>query len=352
MVGPTAVFLPNWIGDVVMATPTLRNLRTHLGPNARIIGIAKPYIREVLTGNSWLDEMIWFDRKSSDEKLRSRSVIQQLREAEVETVILLTNSLRSAWMAWRSKATNRIGYARNARGPLLTLSLRPRKHLGKFEPISAVDYYLQLLTAMGADVRSRQPELYTTARGELAADEVWENFGWESYQSVIAINTGGAYGAAKHWPNQHSAQLALRLAEVGHRVLIMCGPKEVEVASEIEDLARHPFVRSMADQDLSLEASKACLRRSNVLVSTDSGPRHIASAFEVPTVTLFGPIDPAWSYNYATHSIEMFDQLECAPCGKRICPLGHHRCMNDLTPDRVFDAVTALLGQADAGQAA
>ena len=58
MVGTTAVFLPNWIGDVVMSTPALRNLRAHAGPNARIIGIAKPYIREVLSGNSWLDDMI------------------------------------------------------------------------------------------------------------------------------------------------------------------------------------------------------------------------------------------------------------------------------------------------------
>ena len=265
---------------------------------------------------------------------------------------MLTNSLRSAWIAWRSRATKRVGYARNARGPLLTLSLRAPKHLGRYEPISAVDYYLQLLTAMGVEVQSRQPELYTTAQGELAADAVWENFGWESYQSVIALNTGGAYGAAKHWPNQHSAQLALRLANVGYRVLIMCGPKEVDAAREIEDLARHPFVRSMADQDLSIEASKACLRRSTLLVSTDSGPRHMASAFDVPTVTLFGPIDPAWSYNYATHSIEMFDHLECSPCGKRVCPLGHHRCMNDLTPERVYGAVNQLLGQEDAGQAA
>lgn len=352
MAGTTAVFLPNWIGDVVMATPTLRNLRTHLGPNARMIGIAKPYIREVLSGNSWLDDMIWFDRKSKDKSLGGRSVIRQLREAEVDTALMLTNSMRSAWLAWRGGIKNRVGYVRNLRGPLLTVGLQPAKHLGKYEAVSAVDYYLQLLTATGIQVRSRQPELYTTARGELAADAVWQEFEWENYHTVIALNTGGAFGAAKHWPNQHSAQLALKLARDGHRVLIMCGPKEVDAAREIQDLARHPFVRSMADQDLSIEASKACLRRSTLLVSTDSGPRHIGSAFDVPTVTLFGPIDPAWSYNYASHSIEMFDRLDCSPCGKRVCPLGHHRCMNDLTPDRVHNAVNALLGQADAEQAA
>jgi len=162
------------------------------------------------------------------------------------------------------------------------------------------------------------------------------------------MNTGGAYGAAKHWPNQHSAQLALKLAADGHRVLILCGPKETAVAKEIQSLARHPSVCSMADQDLSLAASKACIRRSKLLVSTDSGPRHIAAAFDVPTVTLFGPIDPAWSYNYASASIDMYDQLDCSPCGKRVCPLGHHQCMNGLTPERVHGAVNALFGESEA----
>lgn len=335
-----------------MATPMLRNLRQHVGPNTRIIGISKPYIREVLTGSSWLDEMIWYNPRSNESGQRVHAVIRQLRSQRVDEAYLLTNSLRSAWIAWRAGIRERVGYARNGRGLLLTVGLKPRKHQGKYEPTSAVDYYLELLAAMSVHIQSRQPELYTTAQGELAADGVWKNFGWNSGHSVITLNTGGAYGAAKHWPNGHSAKLAQRLTQDGHRVLVLCGPKEVDVAREIEDLSQSPFVRSMADQDLSLEASKACIRRSKLLVSTDSGPRHIASAFDVPTVTLFGPIDPAWSYNYATQSIEMFDQLECAPCGKRVCPLKHHRCMNDLTPDRVQAAIHALIGRSEADRAA
>lgn len=335
-----------------MATPTLRALRQHVGPNVRLVGIARPYIHQVLTGSSWLDELLWYDPRASDSSLRAKSLIQQMRTHQTDEVLLLTNSLRSAWIAYRSRARRRIGYQRNGRGWLLTDRLRPRRHLGRFEPVSAVDYYLELVKTMGAEITSRQPELYTTAAGERSAEVVWETFGWSSHDSVIAMNTGGAYGAAKHWPNQHSAQLALRLAEDGHRVLILCGPKEVDVAREIEDRARHPLVRSMADQDLSLEASKACLRRSRLLVTTDSGPRHIAAAFDIPTVVLFGPIDPAWSFNYASHAIEMFDQLDCAPCGKRACPLGHHRCMNDLTPSRVYGAVSQLLGESEADRAA
>jgi heptosyltransferase-2 len=205
-----------------------------------------------------------------------------------------------------------------------------------------------LIQNVGVRVTCRQPELYTTARGEQAAASVWKQLGWNDFQPVIGLNTGGAYGAAKHWPNQHAGQLALRLAEAGQRVLVMCGPNEVSAAREIESLAGHRLVRSMANHDLSLETSKSCIRRLQVLVTTDSGPRHIASAFDVPTVTLFGPIDPRWSYNYASFGIEMFDQLECSPCGKRTCPLVHHRCMRELTSDRVLGAVKTLQRRVEA----
>ena len=347
-----AVFLPNWIGDVVMATPALRNLRQHFGPGVEIIGVMRPYVREVLTGSAWLDDSIWYHPGSSDRQLKPASVIRQLRERAVTKVLLLTNSFRSAWIAWRSRASQRIGYARYGRGPLLTSRLYPPRDGRQRKPVSAVDCYLRLVEEMEAPISSRQPELNTTAQGEHTAEAVWKKFGWECHHTVIAMNTGGAYGAAKHWPNQHSAQLALRLVEAGHRVLILCGPKEVDVARDIENRARNPLVCSMADEDLSLETSKACLRRSTLLVTTDSGPRHIAAAFDVPTVTLFGPIDPRWSRNYATHAIDLFDQLDCSPCGKRVCPLGHHRCMNNLTPDRVLVAVKALLDQSELGWAA
>jgi heptosyltransferase-2 len=79
------------------------------------------------------------------------------------------------------------------------------------------------------------------------------------------------------------------------------------------------------------------------MVTTDSGPRHIASAFETPTVVLFGPIDPRWSRNYQQQTVELSVKLDCAPCGQRVCPLAHHRCMRDLTVDRVLSAVSSVL---------
>jgi len=79
------------------------------------------------------------------------------------------------------------------------------------------------------------------------------------------------------------------------------------------------------------------------MITTDSGPRHFAAAFDVPVVTLFGPTDPRWSDNYHDASIDLHLDISCAPCSRRTCPFGHHRCMRDLTVDHVFAATTSLL---------
>jgi heptosyltransferase-2 len=160
----------------------------------------------------------------------------------------------------------------------------------------------------------------------------------------MLLNAGGAYGQAKHWPAEYCVSLALRVAdEFGLTTLILCGPQEREAAAAIERSANHPQVRSLAQEDVSFGTTKAIIRRSRLLVTTDSGPRHIASALNTPTVVLFGPIDPRWSRNYQRDSIELSVPLDCAPCGRRVCPLGHYRCMRDLTVDQVLRAVGHVL---------
>jgi heptosyltransferase-2 len=160
----------------------------------------------------------------------------------------------------------------------------------------------------------------------------------------MLLNTGGAFGEAKHWPSEYCVSLALRAAdEFGLTTLVLCGPQERNSALAIEMAAHHPQVTSLAQEDVSFGTTKAIIRRSRLLVTTDSGPRHIASALQTPTVTLFGPIDARWSRNYQAQSIELSVPLACAPCGQRTCPLGHHRCMRDLTVDQVLQAVATTM---------
>lgn len=338
------VILPNWIGDAAMATPTLRALAEHFGASTTIVGIMRPYVAEVLAGTPWLQEQIFYDPKSDDPNQNSWSLIRRLRRMKLDTIVLLPNSLRTGAIGWLSGARARIGYARNGRGLLLTHGLRPPRTGRAYTPTSAVDYYLELARAMGCQPTSRTVELATTDENEQAADRVWKNLGLPTAGKVVALCPAGAFGAAKHWPVEHFAELGRRIAEAEDcHVLVMCGPAERDTARQITSLAANARVVSLDQQQLSIGLSKACVRRTQLVITTDSGPRHLAAGFQIPTVALFGSTDARWSISYNPREIRLREDLPCAPCAKRVCPLGHHRCMRDLAVTRVFGAARQLL---------
>lgn len=187
-------------------------------------------------------------------------------------------------------------------------------------------------------------EAATTAQDEVAADRIWRKFGLPPGNEVVVLNNGGAFGAAKLWPNEHFAELARRIAvEQGLSVLVNCGPAEKQIAAEIVRQANHPRVVSLADEDVPIGLSKACIRRSRLLVTTDSGPRFFGVAFGVPTVSLFGPTHIAWSRTHMAHEICLAHKVPCGPCMKRVCPLGHHSCMRNLTVATVMAAIERQL---------
>lgn len=338
-----AIFLPNWLGDLVMATPMLRAIRRHFGPRARIVGIMRPYLAEVLGGTDWLDEQWYFNPRAEQRKQRHRAIIGQMREAQFDLAILAPNSLRAAVVAWLGGARERIGYARYGRGPLLTRKLEsPRAH-GRMVDYPMVDYYLKLAEAVGCPPESPHLELGTCPEDEYAAERVWRDLDLRTDGRVIALNSSGAYGGAKLWPSEYFGELAQRIVDqLDHDVLVMCGPKERELAQSIVQIADRSRVVSMADQPLGLGVAKACLARTRLAVSTDSGPRHVAAAMGRPVITLFGPMLPIWSENPTVEAVNLMLPLNCIGCQNRVCPLGHHRCMRDLSVDMVFTEVAKL----------
>jgi heptosyltransferase-2 len=339
-----AIFLPNWIGDVVMATPALRALRRRFGADARLIGLGRPYVADVLKGTSFLDEFWPYDRHSSDRNIRGWHVASRLRRQRAGVAVLLPNTWHSAAVAWLARVPVRAGYVRYRRGPLLTLKLFPPRDGHRYLPLSAVDYYLQIAYRLGAPPEPCTLELATTTEDERTADQVWTTLGLREPGRVVTLNSSGAFGAAKLWPDEYFAELATRVASRHDSdVLIICGPAEAERASTIARSSGHPRVFSLSGFPPSIGLSKACVRRSRLLVSTDSGPRHFAAAFGVPVVTLFGPTDIRWTDTRYGGERQLQLSLECQPCQQRVCPLGHHKCMRDLTVDAVYAEVAGLL---------
>jgi heptosyltransferase-2 len=342
-----AVFLPNWIGDAVMATPALRALRRHFA-GARIVGVLKPYVAGVLEGGDWFDHLLL-----SNGGRWSQGVIAtswKLHRQRIDLAVLFPNSFRSALTAWLGGSRRIAGYDRYGRAPLLTDVLAPdRLPDGTLRVSPILDAYNRLVEHVGCSRPGYDLELFTTPADDAGADHVWGLAGLGDYPEVVCLNPGAAFGSAKHWPAEYFAGLARDLAQRrGCGVLVLCGPGEREVANEIAGRAALPGVVSLGElaerggPRPSLGLTKACVRRADLLVTTDSGPRHFAHAFDRPVVTLFGPTHIGWTETYHTRAVHLQKQVECGPCQRRVCPLDH-RCMRELLPGEVFHAAEGLL---------
>ena len=335
-----ALFLPNWVGDVVMATPAVRAVRDHW-PDAELTAVCRPYVADTLGGSPWFDRTVLFDPAGPRHR-RLWAAAARLRSARTDTALLFPNSFRTAVLARLGGCRTVAGFARYGRDFLLSHRVYPaRDRHGRPAVAPAVDDYNRVAMRLGVPDPGHRLELHTTPADEAAADAVWSRLGLRRYRTVVGLNGGGAFGAAKHWP--HFADLARRLAVRGTGVLVLNGPAEREAAAGVVRDARSPAVHGLGDTPLSLGLTKASVRRLGLLVTTDSGPRHFAAGFGVPVVGLFGPTHVGWTETRFPQSVHLQHRVRCGPCQQRDCPLGHHRCMTDLHPADVAAAAGHLL---------
>jgi heptosyltransferase-2 len=284
--------------------------------------------------------VVAFDPRSRRRDLRGPAVLERLRQERPDLALLFPNSLRSAWLAWRSGAPRRVGFARDGRGLLLTDRLVPRQ---RRVPHPVLDEYLRLAAHLGCDASDRRTEIAVSAEDQRQLEAFWSRHdpGWRQ-QGVVCLNPGGAFGSSKHWPTENFADLARRIVDhLGRSVLVLCGPAERDEARQIVRLAGRPRVLSLADGPPGIGLTKAAVRSADMLVTTDSGPRHFAQPLGVPCVTLFGATHQAWSDTRDEGAVHLQIRVDCGPCQKRTCPLKHHRCMRDLPIDWAFDAVVS-----------
>ncbi len=316
-----------------MATPALRALREHF-VGAEVVGILRPYVADVLAGTTLLDRVLIHNPKGKSPFHRGFGFGWALRRERFDLAVVFPNSLRSGFWAWASGAKRTLGYARNGRSLLLT---DPIPAPSQATPHPVLEENLQLVAQLGCHTLSRKMELATLPCDEQQIAGFWKRHPAADSSDYVTLNTGGAFGAAKDWPTEYFTELARRLADdLVRTVLIVCGPSERSTAQRIVAEVAHPRVVSLADERLSIGLTKAAIRHASLLVTTDSGPRHFAAAFDVPTLTLFGPTHIAWSETFHPQAVHLQLPVDCGPCQQRVCPLKHHRCMRELTVDDVF----------------
>ncbi len=306
------VVCPSWVGDAVMATPTLTRVRRAM-PGAFLGALARPGIDQVLAGGGWFDD--WHVDRASG-VMGVKRVAQRLRPLRYDAALLLTNSFSTALVTRVAFIPRRIGYDRDGRGVLLTHRLAaPKRPDGRWAVVSAVEYYWRageaLLEAAGiADAvgGERRLSLGVTEAQEQAAAQALRAVGIEPGAAYAVINPGGN-NPAKRWPAERFGAVAAHIARTrGWPVVVSGAPGEAEVIDAVVRAAGSggaggaggagggsAAVRAMVGAPGGLGAVKGVVRGARLLVTNDTGPRHIAAAFGVPTVTLFGPTDPRWT---------------------------------------------------------
>jgi heptosyltransferase II len=341
-----AVILPRWVGDVCMATPLLRGLRGRFG-DARITGVMRPLFADLLAGTPWLDDTIPYDRHNCDPAVGFRAAARALGRLRVDLAVVLPGSLSSAALAWAGGARRRIGCGGKLRRLFLTDIVRQPAAGPGLTPPQA---FALIGRALGLPDESLDLELATTPADEEQADAVlgglFSGFASRTGSPLVVVNDNSSNGTARAWGAANHAALARWLvARVpGCRVLVHCGPGDREQAREIVARAGHEAVRGLGDvAELPLGLSKAVYRRAALAITSDSGPRHIAAAFGVPTVALIGPTDPLSGRSAPGSCREIRLDLSCAPCAAAECPLRHNDCMRLIGVEQVGAAALDAL---------
>jgi heptosyltransferase-2 len=348
---------PNPLGDAVMATPLLRCLRTNW-PRARVTVAATPAGAEVYRGLDTVDRIEVLRRGEDRGILGLWRSARRLRPERFDLALVCPNSHSSALHARLAGARRRVGWSYNGRGFLLTDPLVPGKRgWGKRVPVPMVEYYLDLARSLGAEATTAATELRTTPEGEAEALAALEAGGWKPGAPLAGLGVGSSFGPSKLWTATAFAAVgnALRLRGLG--VALLYGPGEEGVAREVvEGLERPPVLGP--GKALGVGGLKSVASRLSVLVTTDTGPRHVAVAFGVPVVVVMGPTDPVYTHCNLERTVVLREEVDCAPwrwpCHEKDCPLTgprRHQCMERIPPERAVEAAVRLLAGGTAAPA-
>ena len=318
----------NWVGDAIMALPALRAVRARF-PDAEITILARPYVAEIYKGQSVCDGFMTVGLE--------RDLVSALRARSFDTALLLQNAFAAAWVAWRAGIPERIGYARDGRGVLLTKSI----HVPKPGEIPAHEqfYYLELLRRSGwLELLPHETfiALIVPEENRVRAEEFLSGAGAKPGRTRIAIGAGALYGSAKCWPADRFAELANRLQAQREADVILFGtPAEAAVSSAIAAGMRHQPIDLTGKTSIAdLPALLSCCR---LFIGNDSGAMHVAAAVGLPVVAVFGPTDPFGTAPVTPRCSIVQEKPYCSPCFLRRCPTDH-RCMTRVTPDAVASA--------------
>lgn len=318
------------IGDMVLSIPAFTAIKT-AWPWTHLTILSSRASAAVLKNNPHVDEIIICDSLSSPmERLR---LVRGLREHRFDLAIDPYDDyeLKTAWIAWMSGATHRVGYAAYGREIFLngpTPTIKAGKHI--------TDVTFDLLKRIGIPSSDRQPVIYLDD-AEQSGATTWLKENKLQNKKLIAVHPG-AYYETQRWPTEYYADLIHSIHDrTEAEVIIFGGPTDAALIDDILRRINEPVCTAV---QADLRKFFALLSRCRLLVCNNSGPLHCAVALNVPTISLMGPtIKERWTPSGEKHHVLRKDDLPCIGCNLGTCKIDTHECLRGITPDKVFKIV-------------
>jgi heptosyltransferase-2 len=330
------ILAPNWLGDAVMALPAIADVRRH-APQAHITVAARPSVAPLFRLVPDVNDVVVLERRATIGRVSSwRDLGAELAGRGFDTALLLPNSIHAALVASRAGIPERWGYRTSFRSRLLTRAVHPPSGLHQIE------YYQQLVHALGFPNGAIEPRLPVPAGVRDAAAQTLASAGWDGRAPLAAVAPGAAYGGAKRWPPESFAELVDGLAADGVQPVMIGSEADVATGAEVLASARRrdAVIDLMARTDLA--ALAGVLAHCRALVTNDSGAMHLAAAIGISVTAVFGPTDERATRPMGDAHTVIAHDVWCRPCMLRECPLDH-RCMRGVRPAAVLEAARRTL---------
>lgn len=332
---PTRVLvrLPNWLGDVVMARPLLWAVRA-AWPEARVMGAGPATLCAPLAEERALDTLVPLERTGASR----RAAVSAVRAFAPDVAFVLPNSFSSAWLAWRSGARTRVGFAGEGRSWLLTHASERASRGDRHQS----DEFLDLAARLGVRA-STPPLLRPSPSGRLEAERVGAEAGLAPGTPFAIMGPRSAYGPAREWFPERFAAVARALGERGLRVLV-CGVASEAAACDAVVRGSGGVALSLAGRT-SLPALLGLAARARLALCNDSGLAHLAAASGAPTIQIYGSAASGWTAARGPHVRIVHEAPVCSPCWQRTCSIGT-ACLEAVTVAMVLRHADALLAEA------
>ncbi|MCX5712746.1 MAG: lipopolysaccharide heptosyltransferase II, partial [Candidatus Omnitrophica bacterium] len=328
------------IGDVVLSTPVLKGLRENF-PQAYIAMMVSPYAKDIVEGNPFVDEVITYDKDAKHKSwFESMKFSRNLKKRGFDLALILHPINRAHLITYFSGIKKRVGFDRKF-GFLLTDRIKHAKQEGQKHEL---EYNLDFLRYLGIEPQDKKLFMPIKPESEAWVKQMFEKEGINSSDKLLAVHAAASC-PSKVWPAERFARVADKLAASrGLKVIIVSGPKDINISNEVAKLMRTPAINLAGKTSVSQLAS--VLKRCCIFISNDSGPVHIASAVGTPVVSIFGRnqkgLSPKRWGPVGERDKVLHKKTDCVECLAHNCARGF-LCLNSITVEEVVEAAESVL---------